>query len=126
LGIAHVFAQAALTETQPVDDAVLQHPPAVVTLRFNQTVTPVTFKLLPPNGAVKALKHVTESDDTVTINLPVSTVQGTYLVSWKVVSADGHFTDGAITFSLGERSGICIAPVVNAAISLGASKRGSN
>lgn len=36
--------------------------------------------------------------------LPDKLAQGTYMVSWRVVSADGHPISGAFTFSIGKPS----------------------
>jgi copper transport protein len=117
--------QAALVTTLPADDAVLQHPPADLTLRFNQAVKPLVFKLLLPDGSVQAVqaqRSASDAPDSLTVGLPLSTVQGTYLLSWRVASADGRPVGGALTYSLGFRSGICVANDVNgtASVTLGA------
>jgi copper transport protein len=119
------FAQAALVETMPAEDAVLQHAPAELTLRFNQAVTPLVFKLLLPDGSVQAVAAQRtggqDAPDSLRVGLPLSTVQGTYLLSWKVASRDGKAVGGAVSYSLGFRSDICVVnPVTGSAgVSLG-------
>jgi copper transport protein len=103
------FAQAALVQTMPVDDAVLQHAPAGLTLRFDRAVTPLAFKLLLPDGSVRQVQaQVQGGPESLKVGLPLSTVQGTYLLSWTVVSVDGKPSGGAVTYSLGYRSDICV------------------
>jgi CopC domain len=43
------------------------------------------------------------------VDLPGGLSRGTHLVSWRVVSADGHPVGGALTFSVGEPSVTCAA-----------------
>ncbi|HEY4318027.1 MAG TPA: copper resistance CopC family protein [Herbaspirillum sp.] len=106
------FAQAALLETMPADDAVLQHAPAELTLRFNQAVTPLVFKLLLPDGSVQQVQVQRaggqDARDSLRIGLPLSMVQGTYLLSWKVAAGNGKASGGAVSYSLGFRSDICV------------------
>jgi copper transport protein len=104
-------SQAALVTSLPADDAVLQHAPGELMLRFNQAVTPLLFKLLLPDGSVQpvqAQRVSQEAPGKLRIGLPLSVVQGTYLLSWRVASADGKPVGGALTYSLGFRSGICV------------------
>jgi copper transport protein len=107
---AAAFAQAALTETMPSDDAVLQHAPSNFTLRFDKVVKSVAFKLLLPDGSTLPLQvqPVQNRPESLHVSLPLSTTPGTYLLSWRVASSDGKPSGGALTYSLGYRSDICV------------------
>ena len=43
-------------------------------------------------------------DTVLTVDVPDTLAEGTYVVSWRVVSADGHPVAGALTFSVGQPS----------------------
>jgi copper transport protein len=102
--MAGAFAHASLIETLPADGAMLRKAPADVTLIFNEPVAPLVFKLLLPDGSVRPLTHSMTVDNGLKLDLPDSTAPGTYLLSWRVVSADGHPVGGALTYSVGGRS----------------------
>ncbi|HEY4074368.1 MAG TPA: copper resistance protein CopC [Herbaspirillum sp.] len=98
------FAHASLIETQPSDGAMLRTAPADVTLRFNEPVAPLVFKLLLPDGSIRPLTQNVTVPDGLKLSLPNLSASGTYLVSWRVVSADGHPVGGSVTYSVGVRS----------------------
>lgn len=102
------FAHASLIETLPADGAMLRNAPADVTLHFNESVAPLVFKLLLPDGSIRPLTQIVVQPDGLKLslpNVPDLTAPGTYLLSWRVVSADGHPVGGSLTYSIGERSG---------------------
>lgn len=99
-----VFAHAALIETLPVDGAMLGKAPTEVLLRFNEPVAPLVFKLLLPDGSTQAVTHIAAEQNGLKASLPDLPASGTYLLSWRVVSADGHPVGGSITYSVGVRS----------------------
>src|SRR5262249_6059992 len=47
---------------------------------------------------------VTAEDTTVTISAPPALRRGTHVLSWRVISADGHPVGGSLLFSIGARS----------------------
>lgn len=100
------FAHASLLDTQPSDDALLVAAPTEVRLRFNEPVAPLVFKLLLPNGSVVPLDQISTERDGLRVTLPARDAAGTYLLSWRVVSADGHPVGGALTYSVRSRSGV--------------------
>lgn len=97
-------AHAALVAAEPADAALLTVFPAYATLRFNEPVSPLVFKLVSPDGATQTLEHVAADDAGLHIDLPMQTRHGTYALSWRVISADGHPVGGTLVFSVGEGS----------------------
>jgi copper transport protein len=81
-------AHASLVDSEPVGGAMLAAMPARVALTF--TVR---------------LDRVTVRDRSVTVTIPPSPQRGTYVLSWRVVSLDGHPVGGAFLFSVGEEGG---------------------
>jgi copper transport protein len=108
LALAHgtdAFAHASLVKAEPADGAVLPAAPAVLTLTFNEPVSPLVFRLIDPGGGPVALSAVTAAGTTVTVAAPQRLQRGTHVLSWRVVSADGHPVGGALMFSIGAPSG---------------------
>ena len=96
-------AHALVLESSPRADEVLRAAPPRVLLRFNSriegklsgiTVTgpegrPIPLPVAAPEGAPNELSALVPP-------LP----PGRYLVRWKVLSADGHVTQGALRFTV--------------------------
>lgn len=98
-------AHAQLLATDPADAAVLSAPPAEVTLTFNEPVRLVedAVRILDPAGS--EVDVTTRAvDEQVFATLPAGLADGTYVVSWRVISADSHPVAGAFTFSVGAPS----------------------
>jgi copper transport protein len=97
-------AHASLVKAAPADGAVMPLPPAALTLTFNEPVSPLVVRLIGPAGAPLAPIAVTAQDTTVTISAPPNLRRGTHVLSWRVISADGHPVGGSLMFSIGARS----------------------
>jgi copper transport protein len=95
------FAHASLLQAQPADGAVLPSAPAALTLTFNEPVAPLVMRLIGPGGEAVALARVAAENATVTIDPAESLRRGTHVLSWRVISADGHPVGGAVVFSIG-------------------------
>ena len=106
-------AHATLSSSSPADGAVLAALPPVATLTFDEPVRPVAadIAVLDPSGR-SAGGTVTAYGPKVTVGLPRSGAQGTYTLTWRVISADSHPVAGAISFSLGHPSRAAAATVV--------------
>jgi copper transport protein len=100
------FAHAALISTSPTDGEVLPSAPAEVILTFNENVRPVedAMRLFDSTGQETILAAASRNSDVV-ITLPESLPEGTFLVDWRVISADGHPIGGALTFAVGSETG---------------------
>jgi copper transport protein len=114
-----VQAHASLIRSEQSDRAVVPQQPATLKLTFNEPVSPVVLRLIGPTGETIALKDILMAGDALVATLPSILPQGTYLVSWRVISLDGHPVGGALTFSVGAPSATSAAePQVGADRSL--------
>jgi copper transport protein len=96
------FAHAALVGSLPADGATLDQAPALLRLNFNEPVSPLVVRLIGPGGEALA-PAVRAENSSLTITLP-PLPHGTHVLSWRVISADGHPVGGAVTFSVGAPS----------------------
>jgi copper transport protein len=82
--------------------------PAALTLTFNEPVAPLVMRVIGPGGDAVALARVAAENATVTMVPAEALRRGTHVLSWRVISADGHPVAGAVVFSIGapsQRSG---------------------
>jgi copper transport protein len=104
-------AHASLIRSEPPDRAVVAQAPTEIRLTFNEPVSPLVMRLVNPGGAIIELKATQSTDgETIVLPLPVGSSPGTHLLSWRVVSADGHPVGGSVTFSIGHPSATPSAP----------------
>ncbi|MEO3929418.1 copper resistance protein CopC [Micromonosporaceae bacterium B7E4] len=100
-------AHAAVVGTVPQQQAVLGFSPTEVTITFSEPVTlvPGRAQVLAPDG-----KRINNGDAGVrdaTLRIPIRVADrplGTYLVSYRVISADSHPVAGSYTFAVGAAS----------------------
>ncbi len=97
-------AHAAPIRSEPADRAVVAQSPATVTLTFNEPVSPLVLRLVGDGGHSVELTDVTAVNAALAVRLPATLPQGTHLLSWRVISADGHPVGGTLTFSVGQPS----------------------
>ncbi|MFK0689009.1 copper resistance CopC/CopD family protein [Mesorhizobium sp. IMUNJ 23033] len=98
------LAHAALIKTDPVDGAVLAQGPGQFSLTFSEPVSPLVLTLVRPDGTSVALTSFRLSDQTVAIDNPQKLKSGTHVLSWRVISTDGHPVGGSVLFSIGAPS----------------------
>ena len=100
-------AHAIVLESVPAHDAVLVRPPERAMLRFNSKIekrlTRVT--LAAGGGTPRRLSIVSDGggDDLEPdrIVIPLGPLPpGRYVIRYKVLSADGHVTEGALRFTV--------------------------
>ena len=95
-------AHAVLTGTAPADREVLAAPPESVVLRFNEPVTPIAVRVIDGSGRTLNSIHGIEAvNNDVNIALPADLPPGTYVVSYRVTSADSHPVAGSLLFAVG-------------------------
>ncbi|GAA3806542.1 copper resistance CopC/CopD family protein [Amycolatopsis tucumanensis] len=108
-GAGQASAHAVLIGTTPGGFEVLATAPREVTLRFNEPVELAEVTVLGPGGAavagLSAPAHPPGQPDVVAVTLPAGLTEGTYTVSYRVVSADAHPVPGAFAFSVGSVTG---------------------
>jgi copper transport protein len=110
------LAHASLLSALPAEGVTLPGPPKTLRLDFNEPVSPLVMRLVRPTGQVATLTNVVAENKSVTIAAPQMPDQGTYVLSWRVISADGHPVGGVVTFAVGHPSvGVSAPPVVGAA-----------
>jgi copper transport protein len=104
VGATAAHGHASLIGTEPSDRMVVAQAPSALTLTFNEPVSPLVLRLAQPDGVVVDLKGVAARGAVVTVTMPSELQRGTHLLSWRVISADGHPVGGALTFSVGKPS----------------------
>lgn len=107
LGAAPASAHAELIETDPAEGAVVERAPDTVTLTFNEPVRLTSQEIAVYDAAgeqVAATSGANGTEVTVGLSGAADLADGTYVVSWNVLSGDGHPISGALTFSVGAPS----------------------
>lgn len=94
-------AHASLVSVEPRDGSVLREPPKRIELRFNESVTAGAINLIDATGRLREDAGVAAKDEAVVVTVPADLPNGTQIVSYRVISADGHPVTGAVTFSVG-------------------------
>jgi copper transport protein len=95
-------AHASLVFADPRDGTVLAQAPKAVQLRFNESVTAGAVNLIDASGKLRTDAVIDAGDEAINVTLPADLPTGTQIVSYRVISADGHPVAGSITFSIGE------------------------
>src|ERR1700733_11865337 len=103
-------AHASLVSVEPGDGSVLALAPKTVQLRFNEAVTPAVISLIDAEGRTRDDATVQAADETIVITLPGNLPRGTQVVSYRVISADGHPVGGSMLFSIGAVTGAAAIP----------------
>ncbi|HEY7440615.1 MAG TPA: copper resistance protein CopC [Acidimicrobiia bacterium] len=103
---APASAHATLESTTPVEGSALPagSPPKSITLRFDEgvVVNSDSVQVFDGKGHAVNVSDVRQGtpDSVVTASLP-HLPNGTYVVTWRVVSADSHPVQGAFSFGVG-------------------------
>jgi copper transport protein len=103
-------AHAQLESTQPNQSSVVLTSPRQVVLHFGEPVE-IDFgsiRVIGPDGKRVdngGTHHPPGDSHSVAISLPAHLPDGTYVVAWRVISADSHPVHGAFIFSVGTASG---------------------
>jgi copper transport protein len=103
---APAHAHAVLQETQPVSDAIVEVSPERASVTFNEAVE-IAF------GALRVYdtdgervdsgdsSHSSGDHRTVAVSLEPDLPDGTYTVTYRVISGDGHPVEAAFVFHVG-------------------------
>lgn len=99
-------AHAVLVSSSPASAAVVPGAPTEVVLTFSEGVrqVPDKIRVIAPDGSRADRGTPTFSGGLVTVAVDPDAGRGTYLVSYRVVSADSHPVSGAFTYSVGAPS----------------------
>ncbi|QFI68923.1 Copper resistance protein D [Sinorhizobium alkalisoli] len=100
--IAVASAHASYTSSNPEDGDVVETAPSRYAIAFSEPVSPLSLKLVRPDGSSIPLERFEVKDKTVEIVAPTGLGRGTHVLSWRVISADGHPVGGSVVFSINE------------------------
>jgi copper transport protein len=122
-------AHASLLSTDPSNGGVYDKPPTAVTLRFSEGVEVAlggirVYTSDRDRVVTGTPEHPNGQQSVVTTSLP-KLDDGTYVVTWRVTSADSHPIDGAYTFQVGSKATLSDKNAKTAAASLLATTGGS-
>lgn len=95
-------AHAILVESIPTHGAALEAAPQIIMLRFNAKLEPsmVRLNLVDINQARTPLDTMQDSTvDRIMVEVP-SLSPGVYTLVYKVLSRDGHVTEGSVRFTV--------------------------
>jgi copper transport protein len=102
------WAHASLVGSEPPAGTTLAQPPATLRLDFNEPVSPLIVRLVGPTG--EAVTPAVQAQNSTLTIVPPRLQRGTYVLSWRVISADGHPVGGSVLFSVGAPSaGLALA-----------------
>ena len=102
-GIQPASTHAALVSAEPQDGAMLAAAPSELVLTFNEPIAPLVFTLIAPDGASDTPK-VETAERVIRLRPSRPLADGTSILSWRVVSADGHPVGGSMAFSVRVRT----------------------
>ncbi|WP_083866966.1 MULTISPECIES: copper resistance CopC/CopD family protein [Frankia] len=105
LGVAPASAHALLTGTSPADGAALAAAPTRIVISYSESVrvSRDSIRVLDSAGArvddgqARSGQKASQAMVALRPNLP----RGTYVASWRVISADSHPISGAFAFGVG-------------------------
>lgn len=107
-------AHAALSRSEPADGGMVAVLPGAARLTFSEPVAPLVLRLLGPDGTTRAIDGARLEGNVLVVPLPPATGDGTYVLSYRVTSQDGHPVGGSLVFAVGtappDRSEIDRAP----------------
>ncbi|WP_319052853.1 copper resistance CopC/CopD family protein [Streptomyces europaeiscabiei] len=111
-GAVPVSAHAALTGSDPQQGSVVQEAPGQVSLTFSEKVamSDGAVRVYDPKGKEADTGEVTDlGGNSYAVELDSGLPDGTFTVTYQVVSADSHPVSGAFTFSVGAPSKTTVA-----------------
>ncbi|MEX3100302.1 copper resistance CopC/CopD family protein [Streptomyces sp. ST1015] len=117
-GAAPASAHAALTGSDPTQGSVVAQAPTQVTLTFSEKIATNkdSVRVLDPKGnRVDAGAANNTGGTTYAVPLRSGLPDGTYTVTYQIVSEDSHPVAGAYTFSIGAPSKTSVSASVQAA-----------
>jgi len=99
-------AHADFVGSSPAADSLIQDPPTQVVLTFTEAVSPVPdrVRVIAPDGSRIDRNEARPTGEQLVIPIGALTQPGTYLVSYRVISADSHPVFGTFSFSFREVS----------------------
>jgi copper transport protein len=117
LAPAGAWAHALLIDTSPERGATLREQPRQVVLRFNENVEGNFGAVRVFNAKAKRVDdartlHPGGDGSQLAVGLKPGLPDGTYVATYRVISADGHPVSGGLVFAVGP-PGVAAAPTVS-------------
>ena len=97
------WAHASLIASNPADGVLLARAPATLTLTFNEPVDPLTIRIVDQGGGGASVTQIRRDGAQLVLTPPTILGDGAHVISWRVISADGHPGGGSTTFWVGQR-----------------------
>jgi copper transport protein len=103
LSASPASAHASLLSSDPADGAALDTAPSEVTLTFSERVSAKVggLRVFANGGARVDRGAVRVTGSVVAIDLKPNLGEGSYVVTYRVISADGHPVRGGLVFGVG-------------------------
>ncbi|MFI1914524.1 copper resistance protein CopC [Nocardia sp. NPDC020380] len=112
-GSATASAHAVLVSSDPAYGSTITHEPDRVSLTFDEPVTAAqdAVTISDADGQRVDTGGTTTADGgrTVQRHLRAGLPDGTYLLGWSLLSADGHLVSGSIVFGIGVPPDLCVS-----------------
>jgi methionine-rich copper-binding protein CopC len=104
LSVGLALGHSGLQRTEPPAESKLKRPPSEVKLFFSERLEPAysTVRVKDDNGAQvdRQDAHVDPSNPLLLRATLQPLEQGAYTVNWRVLSVDGHVTEGRFAFQV--------------------------
>ncbi len=107
LGVERVRAHAIHLASSPAPNQILTEPPGQIEIEFSEPVVPAFSRILLLSQAGQriatgGIESANETGSTLRVPILDELENGSYLVSWQVLSSvDGHTTSGSFPFGVG-------------------------
>ena len=100
LSAAPAQARALLLASDPAANAAIAAGPTDITLRFSGHIDPIRshVSLIGPHGT-RARLRLAESHTPGVLAVRTDLIPGAYVLHWRVLGDDGHFTSGTLPFT---------------------------
>ena len=102
LGVGLALGHSGLQRAEPPADSKLSRPPSEIKLYFTERLEPAysTVRVKDEHGAQvdREDSHVDASNPLLLRATLLPLEHGAYTVIWRVLSVDGHVTEGRFTF----------------------------
>lgn len=96
-GLAH--AHAHVRKSDPADNSTLSAAPKTLSLEFSEEAQVTALALYKGDTKVQDLELPKQASKQITAPLPVLGT-GSYIIQWRVMSADKHIMSGKVSFKV--------------------------
>jgi copper transport protein len=99
-------AHAVVVSSNPSDGERLTSPPAAVSIQFSESISADLggLRVVSSDGRSVVAGPDSVSGPTLSVALEPDLPDGTYVATYRVISADGHPVKGALVFAVGDAS----------------------